>query len=163
MLASILKQIYARRPNTPDPVQNLREYKARGERPDTKTLEAAILATSHGFSATFIIIDALDECPSVSGEREKLLISLSRLVTAMPGNIHIWCTSRAEPDIATAMESLLCEPSRAKIDLEAHLDSLNHDIGLSIDETLASYPYRSWPGGLKAYAKTLLIERGDGM
>lgn len=163
MLASLLKQIFARRPDIPDPVARLGEYKARGERPDTETLEAAILATSHWFSATFIIIDALDECPSASGEREKLLTSLGRLIATMPANIHILCTSRAESDIVTKMSGLLSEPQRAEIDLTTYRIGLNHDIGLCIDETLSSDSYRSWPPSLKDHAKKLLIEKADGM
>lgn len=163
MLASLLKQIYARRPDTPEPIRSLGEYKARGERPDTETLEAALLATTHGFSAAFLVIDALDECPTSDGERGKLLSSLRRIVAAMPDNLHILCTSRAESDIIAAMETVMSPPSRAEIDLMIYRDSLDHDIGLYIDETLASAAYSTWPTDLKEEAKELLIENADGM
>lgn len=163
MLASLLKQIYARRPDTPEPIRRLSEYEARGERPDTETLETALLATTHGFSAAFIIIDALDECPILDGERAKLLTSLRRIIAAMPDNLHILCTSRAESDIIAAMGTVISPPSRAEIDLMVHLDSLNHDIGLYIDETLASAAYSTWPTDLKEEAKELLVKNADGM
>lgn len=163
MLASLLKQIYARRPDTPEPIRRLGEYKARGERPDTETLEATLLATIHGFSTIFFVIDALDECPSLDGERRKLLSSLRRVIAAMPDNLHILCTSRAESDIIAAMGTVMSPPSRAEIDLTNYRDSLNRDIGLYIDETLASAAYSTWPTDLKEEAKELLIGNADGM
>ena len=163
MLASILKQIYARRPDTPEAVQSLKDYKARGERPDTETLETAVLATAHGFSDTFIVIDALDECPSILGERKKLLASLRRIIAAMPPNVHIFCTSRAEPDIVSVMQSILSPMQRAQIDLTSHRSQLYDDIGLYIDNTLASDAYASWPRDLKDEAKESLIGNADGM
>lgn len=163
MLASLLKQIYARRPDTPEPIRSLGEYKTRGERPDTKTLESALIATTHGFSAAFIVIDALDECSTLDGERGKLLTSLHRIIGAMPDNLHILCTSRAESDIIAAMGTIMSPPSRAEIDLMIYRDSLSHDIGLYIDETLASAAYGTWPADLKAEAKELLIQNADGM
>lgn len=99
MLASLIKQLYASRPDTPQRVESLREYKKRGERPDTKTLEIALIAIVHGFTAVFIVIDALDECPTLNGEQKILLVSLSRIILMLPDNVHIFCTSRPEPYI----------------------------------------------------------------
>lgn len=161
MLASMLKQMSARRPDTPEPVQSLKKYMTRGERPETEVLEAAVLATTHGFSTTFIVIDAVDECPNTDGERGKLLTSLCRIIASMPDNLHILCTSRAEPDIVTMMSNVLSPPSRDKVDLTLYL--LNHDIGLYIDKTLAKDAYDSWPDELKEEAKALLVQNADGM
>lgn len=163
MLASVLKQIHARRPDTPEPVQRLGEYRARGERPDTETLEAAVLATTHGFSETFVVIDALDECPTIMGERGKLLTSLCRIIAAMPDNLHILCTSRAEPDILAVMSTILSQPSRAEIDLTIYRDNVNRDVDLYIDKTFASATYSSWPNDLKEEAKKSLLRNADGM
>ncbi|KAI3317226.1 ankyrin repeat-containing domain protein [Xylariaceae sp. AK1471] len=160
MLASLVKQLYASRPDTPQPVKSLGEYKEKGERPDIETLEATLIATASGFSSVSIVIDALDECPTLNGERRKLLRSLNRIVSAMPRNLHVFCTSRVEPDISAAMSTVLSLPSRASIDLIANT---NHDIGLYIDSVFASADYSLWPDDLKAEAKALLIERADGM
>ncbi|KAI0451705.1 ankyrin repeat-containing domain protein [Xylaria acuta] len=163
MLASLIKQLYASRPDTPQPIKNLGEYKKRGERPDTKTLENALIATANGFSSVSIVIDALDECPTLNGERSKLLGSLNRIIDAMPDNFHIFCTSRPEPDIKAAISIVPSSPSRADIDLTAETRGVNYDIGLYIDSVFASTNYNSWPSDLKAEAKALLIERADGM
>lgn len=165
MLASLVKQLYASRPNTPQAVESLQGYMTRGERPDTKTLETALLATTDGFAATFIVIDALDECPSLDGERHKLMASFYRIMSAIPNNVHVLCTSRAEADIATAMSNILDEtrPTGAKIDLNEQRRSIDRDIGLYIESTLASPIYSSWPREIKEEAKISLIEKAGGM
>jgi hypothetical protein len=165
MLSSLVKQLYASCPDTPPAIKSLGEYKKKGEHPDTKTLERVLIATARGFSSVFLIIDALDECPTLNKERKMLLDSLSRIVAAMPNNVHLFCTSRAEPDIAAAMDNLLSPPSRAAIDLTGgqRRKNLNHDIGLYIDSTFASADYDSWPAEVKAKARASLIEKADGM
>ncbi|KLU92750.1 hypothetical protein MAPG_11652, partial [Magnaporthiopsis poae ATCC 64411] len=163
MLASLVKQLCASRPDTPERVKSLSEYKDKGGRPETRTLEAALLATVCGFSAVFIVVDALDECPILTRERTKLLSSLGRIVAAMPGNLHILCTSRPEADIKAAMDAILSPPRRVAVDLTADREGLNQDIGLYIDTMLASTNYSLWPNKLKADAKALLIEKADGM
>ncbi|KAL8372306.1 hypothetical protein RB595_001885 [Gaeumannomyces hyphopodioides] len=163
MLASLVRQLCARRPNTPQPVKSLSEYKNGGGRPDTKTLEAALMATIRGFSAVFVVIDALDECPTLANERTKLLDSLGRVIAAMPGNLHILCTSRPEADIKAAMDPVLSRPLGTAIDLTANQWRHNGDIGLYIDTMLASADYSSWPIDLKAEAKDLLLKKADGM
>lgn len=163
MLASLLRQICASRPDTPECILNLAKYKERGERPDTETLGKAVLAATHGFSGVFIVIDALDECPSVTGERGKLLTNLSRIIATMSDNIHILCTSRAESDILVAMRDCLSRPSRSEIDLTIYRDSLNRDIALYVDMTLTTAPFKSWPIDLKEDAKESLLRNADGM
>lgn len=165
MLASLVKQLYASRPDTPQAVKNLYEYKEKGERPDTKTLETVLIATIHGFSSVFIVIDALDECPTLNRERKTLLDSLGRITTATPDNLHLFCTSRAEPDIRAAISKILFSPSRAEIDLTSwqNRERLDRDIGLYIDSTFESADFSSWPENIRAEAKASLIQRADGM
>ncbi|KAK3689356.1 ankyrin repeat-containing domain protein [Podospora appendiculata] len=139
MLASLLKQIVSQRPNIPQPFKDLGVFKEKGERPDSKTLEDIIMTSVRGFSA----------CPALNGERRKLLNSIRCIVEAAPDNLHIFCTSRNEADINTAMSPLLPTPSRAAIDLTAHRDVVDHDIRLFIDSTLSSFDYNSWPAGIK--------------
>ncbi|KAH0490059.1 hypothetical protein TgHK011_001544 [Trichoderma gracile] len=164
MLASLVQQLCARRPGTPQSIQSLKEYQDEGQRPDTKTLESILVAVATGFSAVHIVIDALDECPTSQGERKMLLQSLHRVMTAAPANVHVFCTSREEADINTAMTDLLSLPLKAAtIDLTAQRDILDKDIGSFIDSTLASGDCRLWPDDLKAQVRRSLIERADGM
>ncbi|KAK4031769.1 hypothetical protein C8A01DRAFT_41783 [Parachaetomium inaequale] len=99
MLASLAKQLCARRPVLPQLMESLYEYKERGERPDAKTLEAALMAAMGGFSTVHIVIDAMDECPVLKGERRRLLDTICRTATAAPATLHMLCTSRKEADI----------------------------------------------------------------
>ncbi|GAP92625.1 putative ankyrin repeat protein [Rosellinia necatrix] len=163
MLASLVKQLYASRPDTPQPIKDLGVYKRAGTRPDTKTLENALIATAAGFSSVSIVIDALDECPTINEERKKLLSSLNRIVDKMPDTLHIFLTSRKELDIERDMNMILRQRSGAVINLTTDQRGVNHDIGLYIDATLASAQYGSWPTDVKAKAKDLLVQRADGM
>ena len=57
----------------------------------------------------YLVIDALDECPStssLSSPREKLLSVLEDLVEAQLPNLHICVTSRPEFDIKAILEPL---------------------------------------------------------
>ncbi|KAF4935424.1 putative ankyrin repeat protein [Colletotrichum fructicola] len=117
MLSSLVRQLCASRPDTPQPIKRFEGYMEKSERPDIEALEAALLAAVSGFSAVFIVVDALDECPTGEGERSRLLDCLTRIITAMPDNLHIFCTSRAEPDIHVMMEEVLSLPAKAAIDL----------------------------------------------
>ncbi|KAK4085199.1 uncharacterized protein Triagg1_189 [Trichoderma aggressivum f. europaeum] len=164
MLSSLVKQLCSRRPDTPPPIQSLNEYMEKGQRPDTQTLEAMLTAVARGFSAVHIVIDALDECPTLQGERKKLLSSLRRIITAAPANFHVLCTSRKEADIDAIMSFLLSPSSNtAAIDLTIRRDVLDRDIGMFIDLTLASEEYSSWPEVIKKEARDSLIEKADGM
>lgn len=164
MLASLAKQLCSRRPDTPQPIKSLSEFKEKGHRPDTETLEAILTSVARGFSTVYIVIDALDECPPLEGERRRLLGSLRQIMTAASVNLHIFCTSRREADIDSAMTILLPVPLKvAMIDLTVRRNILDHDIGLFIDLTLSSDECRSWPDNIKAEARQSLIERADGM
>ncbi|ETR98546.1 ankyrin, partial [Trichoderma reesei RUT C-30] len=164
MLASLVQQLCARRPDTPQPIQRLKEYQEKGQRPDTETLESILRAVATGFSAVHIVIDALDECPTLQGERKMLLKSLRQIMTDAPANLHMFCTSRKEADINTAMTDLLSLPLKAAaINLTAERDILDKDIGSFIDSTLASGDCCSWPDDIKAKARRSLIKKADGM
>ena len=164
LLASLIKQLCSRRPILPQPMVSLYEYKERGERPDAKTLESTLIASMAGFSTVHVVIDALDECPALGGERRKLLHTIRRIATAAPANLHMLCTSRKELDINAVLSPLLSAvPWGDAIDLTAAEDTLNHDIGLYIDSIFASDDFESWPDHVKGEARELLIERADGM
>lgn len=163
MLCSLIKQLSARRPDMPEPLKALGSYKEKGERPETKTLEAVFAASLCGFSDVRIILDGLDECPFENEQRQKLLDSITRILAASPKNLHLFCTSRKESDIEAAWEPLSKEPHRVVVDSESHRESLNRDIGIYIDHTLDLAAYQSWPVSIKVEARRALIEKADGM
>ncbi|KAK4150284.1 hypothetical protein C8A00DRAFT_37122 [Chaetomidium leptoderma] len=162
LLSSLVKQLCCRRPILPRLVESLSEYKERGERPDAKTLEAMLQEAMGGFSAVHIVIDALDECPVLNGERGRLLDTAHRIATEAPANLHMFCTSRRESDIDAVLSPLLLPPGRDAIDLTATA-VIDHDIGLYIDSVLASPNFSSWPDNVKMEARASLIKKADGM
>ncbi|KAK3308393.1 uncharacterized protein B0T15DRAFT_572567 [Chaetomium strumarium] len=84
MLGALVKQICSRRPNKPQPIKDLEQYKERGERPGVETLEAALAATVRGFSAVHIVIDGLNECPALAGSEESFLKALTASLLQHP-------------------------------------------------------------------------------
>lgn len=163
MLASLIKQICSRRPDIPKSIKCLEEYKNKGHRPDTKTLENALLASMSGFSAVHVVVDGIDECPQLDIQREKLLKSLHRILVDAPDNLHVLLTSRKEVDIDLELRDLLSPPTRMEIDLLVRQEAINRDISLYIDSTLATKSYESWPDDVKEEAREVLIEKADCM
>jgi hypothetical protein len=164
MLSSVIKQLCCRRPDTPVSVQSLEKYQEKGQRPDRETLEDALAGAMHGFSELYLVLDALDECPSESGERDKLLRTLLRLRHNSQPNLHLFLTSRRENDIEFELKAPSSGPSPIiDVDLSAIQVALEHDIGLYIDQTFDQQPFRRWPSEIKKAAKSALIKNADGM
>ncbi len=55
---------------------------------------------------TFLIIDALDECPNNSGEREELCSALAKMKEWSASNLHILVTGRREADLIEPLDPL---------------------------------------------------------
>ncbi|UKZ57639.1 hypothetical protein TrVGV298_011499 [Trichoderma virens] len=122
-----------------------------------------------GFSATYIVIDALDECPKLKGERAELMKSLNHILTATAtatataSNFHIFCTSRKEADIDVELHNHLSRPETAEINLSSCKEEMEQDISRYIDSTLSNANYNTWYPAIRAEVKRKLIEKSDGM
>ncbi|RDL33053.1 uncharacterized protein BP5553_08492 [Venustampulla echinocandica] len=165
MLSSLIKQFCACRPNIP---RDLGEYKVKDERPSLQLLQEMLAQSMSGFSAAFIVIDGLDECPEQNEnqveERDLLLVALGNMAAA--DNVHIFCTSRKEHDISVAMKEILADSSHTnEIDLadQQHQKHIDQDIGLFIDTKLKSKGANFWPVEIRKKAKTKLLQKADGM
>ncbi|KAL7790500.1 ankyrin repeat-containing domain protein [Trichoderma afarasin] len=123
MLASLIKQICSCLPAIPQLVKKLGHYKTKGERPDTETLEAALVASALKLSAVYLVIDGLDECPLLA--------------------------SRKEYDIGLKIRALLSPPERIEIDLLVQQETLNRDIHHYIISTLAADDFQFWPDDVR--------------
>ena len=104
-----------------------------------------------------------DKCSPKDGQRDMLLETLIRVHEEGCGGLHMLCTSRREVDIAEALESIFQSPSNIDIDLLTRQEMANRDIGLYIDNTYDTQPFKRWPDDIKSEAKVALIEKAGGM
>lgn len=162
MLASLIKQIGSRRLNK-QLLERLGEYKVKEQRPDTKTFGEVLISSLSGYSDVYVVIDALDECPVLNERRERLLESLNFILANTPDSLHVFLTSRKEPDIDFHMRAHLSRPFKMEIDLLAHRKILNRDIRHYIDSKLATKKFRSWPESIKVEARESLLDKADCM
>ena len=115
-----------------------------------------------GQPATYIIIDALDESPNISGmptDREKVLQFLEDLVGSQLPNVHICVSSRTEIDILSILEPLavfrvsLHDESGQMDDISGYIKSVIHT-----DRNI-----RGWTAENKQLVIATLAEKADGM
>ena len=115
-----------------------------------------------GQPATFIIIDALDECPNISGiptAREQVLDFLEHLVTSDLPNLHMCATSRPEIDIRNILEPLatfhmsLHDERGQKEDISSYINKVVH----------TDRKMRRWRNGDKQLVIDSLSDKADGM
>ena len=110
----------------------------------------------------YIIIDALDECPNISGmptPREEVLEFLEDLVTLKLPNVHICATSRAEIDIRNTLDTLapfcvsLHDEGGQSADICSYINAVVHS-----DRRM-----RKWREGDKKLVIDTLTDKADGM
>ena len=115
-----------------------------------------------GQPAKYLIIDALDECPNISGmptAREKVLEFLEDLVGLCLPNVHICVSSRPEFDIRTSLEPLapfrvlLDDEAGQKADILGYIKSVVHS-----DRRI-----RKWSAENKQLVIGTLSDKADGM
>jgi hypothetical protein len=115
-----------------------------------------------GQAPVYIIIDALDECPSTTGmpsSREKVLELVEELVNLRIPNLRICVTSRPEADILPVLETLAF-----------HSVSLHSESGQvqDIADYVSSVVYtdremRRWKATDKQLVVNVLTKKADGM
>lgn len=162
MLASLIKQVGSRQLDK-QLLQRLGEYMTKGQRPDAKTLREVLISSLSRFSDVYVVIDALDECPVLNERRERLLESLNYILANTPDSLHVFLTSRKEPDIDAQIRDHLSKPWKMEIDLLAHREILNRDICHYIDSKLATKKFKSWPESMKMEARESLLSKADCM
>ena len=110
----------------------------------------------------YLIIDALDECPNISGmptARERVLEFLEELVSLNLSNVHICVSSRLESDIRITLEPLaplsmsLHDEAGQKADISSYIDAVVHS-----DRRMGR-----WRNGDKRLVIDVLSNQADGM
>src|SRR6266852_818915 len=113
---------------------------------------------------TYIIIDALDECPNNTGTpsaRERVLNFVEDLVESNHPNLFICITSRPEQDINTVLNPLTPPSRRVSLHEEGgQMEDINSFVRSSVmnDRTM-----RRWRAEDKELVIRVLSERAQGM
>jgi hypothetical protein len=108
---------------------------------------------------SFIVIDALDECPKTDGKRDNLLETLQKISRFTMPQLHLLVTSRAEEDITHAINAM------PKFEVESVSKSLvDRDIVTYVKQELGSDPtMKGWPQDIKAKVEYVLTTKSNGM
>jgi hypothetical protein len=140
------------------------DHASRTRRPTTSTLTKCLkdMLSLPGQGPIYIIVDALDECPDVSGTpstREEVLELVQELVDLKLSNLHLCVASRPEIDIRKTFEPLeplqisLHDESGQKEDIVKYIKSVVH----------SDRKMRSWRDNDKELVVEVLSEKADGM
>ncbi|KAK6443261.1 hypothetical protein LTR95_000086 [Oleoguttula sp. CCFEE 5521] len=96
----------------------------------TEVLEGALLSLLQRRTTTYIVIDALDECPEDDDARSRLLQGFRTIVDEGAG-LRLLCTSRREPDIAENMQH------KTVFEISVEDGAVNHDVTIYIADQIA--------------------------
>ncbi|OJJ29935.1 hypothetical protein ASPWEDRAFT_33155 [Aspergillus wentii DTO 134E9] len=101
LIRCLIRQ-FSQKPLAPSVTEIWEEHSSRGTEPDGKTLSKVLHdVLSNVPGETFLVLDALDECPDEPRrkERQTILSLLVDLVEQHKNKLHILATSRPEEDI----------------------------------------------------------------
>jgi hypothetical protein len=165
LLSSLVSQLSAEFDSCHKILSQLYSEHASGtRRPTTSTLTKClkVMLSLPGQGPIYIIVDALDECPDLSGTpsaREEVLELVQELVDMKLSNLHLCVASRPEVDIRKTLEPLkplqisLHDESGQKDDIIKYIKSVVHS-----DKKM-----RSWRDEDKELVIEVLSEKADGM
>ena len=142
------------------------KHKGGAEQPSDDTLTRCLkeMLTLPDQRPTYLIIDALDECPNTSGipsHRDRVLRLVKELIDLHLPHLHICITSRPEVDIREVIEPLtsrrvsLHDQSGQKKDIEDYVRSVVYS---DLEPIM-----RRWRKEDKDIVIKTLSERADGM
>ena len=165
LLPSLLVQLSARSDSCCDILSQLYSAHDRGvHKPNDRAMIESLkkMLAIEGQGPTYIILDAVDECPitsSVPSPREEVLDLVDELVGLHLPNLHICVTSRPELDIQVVLEQLAACPV-----------SLHDESGQKQDiiEYVRAFVYsdrrmQRWRDEDKDLVINTLSEKADGM
>lgn len=127
LLANLLRQLAQDRPSLPKSVQSFYDD-CKGQRPSLDQISTTLQSVSKMHSKVFIVIDALDECPTLEGCRSTFLEAIVDLQAKCKANV--FATSRFIPEIMEEFDGC--------VRLEIHAKA--EDVGLYVDSRMSHLP-----------------------
>ncbi len=113
---------------------------------------------------TYVIIDALDECPNnigIPSAREKVLNVVGNLVRSNHSNLFICVTSRPEQDVNIILNPLTPSSRRVSLHEEGgQMEDINSFVRSSV---MNDWTMRGWRAEDKEIVIRVLSERAQGM
>jgi hypothetical protein len=123
VLGSLLKQLIRRTERMSNGIRTLHEHCDNGKRrPNSTELSTLLQSESRCLSSFFVVVDALDECPSVDDTTSKFLLELQKV------RISLLVTSRSH--LESVVQQLL--PRALRLEIRAH----DEDIKKYLDEQI---------------------------
>lgn len=157
-LRTILRQLLLQKPAVPDGVRDVYLKHKYGHAP-LAAWKTALGSMIQETMQTLIIIDALDECPTLGGEQAKLLEVLQSLAASKSANLHILVTSRKESDIE---EKLIGSVTLPPLSIQG--EDTDSDIRTHVKAQLVSDSTMSnWPEPIKLEVEQVLTSKANGM
>jgi hypothetical protein len=164
LLTSILVQLCAKSDPCYEIISRLYDTYENGSRlPDDKALVKCLkeMLELPDQPAIYLVIDALDECPSTSGvvsPRDRVLELIEDLVESQLPNLRICITSRPEADIAEVVVPLATQT----VSLHDQ-DGQKQDIIDYVTSVVHSRKMRKWRAEEKKLVIETISEKADGM
>ena len=164
LLPSLLIQLSAQSDPCCDVLSRLYSAHNRGvQKPgDREMIECLKEMLVHESRSTYIIMDALDECPitsSIPSPREEVLELVGELIDLHIPNLHICVTSRPEHDIRAVLEPLTVRPVSLH-DESGQLEDIANYVASFVH---SDRRMRRWREEDKELVIKTLSERSDGM
>ena len=165
LLSSLLSQLSSTSDSCSDILSKFRSNHAGGTKnPTTSALIKCIkdMLSLPGHGPIHIIVDALDECPDLSGmrsAREEVLEFVEELVGLKLSNLHLCVASRPEIDIRKSLEPL------NPLQISLHDESGQKDDIIEYIKTVvrSDRKMRSWRDEDKELVIKVLSENVNGM
>ena len=165
LLSSLILQLSTDSDSCYDILSRLYLDNARGIRkPTISALKKCLtdMLSLPGQAPTYIIVDALDECPNSSGTpsaREEVLNLINELVDLKLPNVHLCVASRPEMDIRMALEPL----ASLKISLHDQVGQKEDIIEYIKSVVRSDRSMRRWTEEDKQLVIDTLSDGADGM
>ena len=165
LLPSLLIQLSAQSDPCCDILSRLYSAHGRGvRRPNDRAMIGCLkeMLTNDVQFPTYIILDAIDECPltsSVPSPREEVLDFVDELVSLQLPNVHICVTSRPELDIRVILKPLTPHP----ISLHDQSGQMQDIADYVISFVHSDRRIRRWRDEDKELVIKTLPEKADGM
>lgn len=160
MLRSILRQLFQQRTSIPEPLLDLyRKHGPFGTEPSIHEWTIAFRSVLEMPGQSFILIDALDECPLGNNERLELLELLKTIHSYGLNNVHVLTTSRKERDIEQALVPIVSIPP-----IGIQNTNVDADVRTYVRTQLAGDPdLNTWPQSIQDEIEDKLVRGSFGM